>query len=132
MKQSLNPDPLLQSTPRGYSHVVRVDAPKALIFVAGQASIGPDLEVIAPGDIEAQTRVTFDNIRVALASADATLDDIVDMTVYLVDIAEQQWPFRTVREEYLGSESLPTSTMVEVSGLALDGMVVEVDVIAAK
>lgn len=131
MKEIIEPPGMWNATARSYSHVVKFTNPQALIFVAGQAAVGPNLEVIAPNDIEGQARVTFEHIRDALAAAGASLDDVVDMTVYVTDIVAHQWPVRKVREEFFGTSNLPVSTMIEVSRLALDGLVLEVDVIAA-
>ncbi|HEY7282338.1 MAG TPA: RidA family protein, partial [Actinomycetota bacterium] len=100
VKEVINPPEMWNATPRSYSHVVKVNNPQSLIFVAGMASVSPDIQVIAPGDIEVQTRTTFENIRKELAAAGAEMSDIVDMTVYLVDVKNHQWPVRKVREEF--------------------------------
>lgn len=129
-KEFINPDTAWNAAPRGYSHVVKVTNPTATIFVAGQAAVDKDLNIIGT-DIEAQTRATFENIKAGLEAAGATMADIVDMTVYLSDIATQQWPVRKVREEFFEPGCFPVSTMVEVSRFALEEMLIEIDVIAA-
>jgi enamine deaminase RidA (YjgF/YER057c/UK114 family) len=130
-KEVFNPDGLWDASPRSYSHVVKVTDPKSLIFVAGVAPVNERLEIIGGDDIEAQTRATFENIGKELAAAGATLADIVDMTVYLLDIKRHQWPVRNVRAEFFEQGRLPVSTMIQVAGFALDDMLIEVDVIAA-
>lgn len=131
VKEVINPQGMWNATPRSYSHVVKVHNPQAMIFVAGMASVSPDIEVIAPGDIEVQTRTTFENIRTELEAAGAKMSDIVDMTVYLTDIRNHQWPVRKMREEFFAPEELPVSTMIGVKELALEGLLIEIDVIAA-
>lgn len=129
-RQYLNPRGLWDAQPRGYSHVVQVSAPASLIFIAGQAAVNADLQIVAD-DIEGQTRAIFGNLRRALQAAGATLDDIVAMTIYLRDISHQ-WAVRQVRSEFFSDERLPVSTMVEVSRFSLDSMLIEIAVIAAR
>lgn len=45
-------------------------------------------------------------------------------------IKNHQWPVRNVRAEFINKENPPVSTMVEVSRLAIDGMLIEVEVVA--
>jgi enamine deaminase RidA (YjgF/YER057c/UK114 family) len=130
VKETINPPSLWDARSRGYNHVVKFTDPKAMIFVAGMAAAGKDLKLAGVGDIEVQTRATFENIRIELEAAGATLKDIVDMTVYLVDIKNHQWPVRKVRDEYFAPEDLPVSTMIQVAAFALEEMLIEIDVIA--
>jgi enamine deaminase RidA (YjgF/YER057c/UK114 family) len=129
-RKFINPPGALDSRPRGYSHAVRVDQPGAIVFVAGQGPIDENLGLIGGDDFEAQVRATFNNIKRALELAGATFDDVVKMNVFVTDIKSQQWPFRNVRAEFIDTENPPVSTMVEVSRLAIDGMMVEVDLFA--
>jgi len=110
--------------------VVKVTNPQSLIFVAGMAAVGPDLKIVSD-DIREQTRVCFQIIEKELEAAGATLDDICDMTVYLLDIENHKWPVREVRSEFFDDDRLPVSTMIEVRNFAIEGMLIEIDVIAA-
>lgn len=129
-KQVINPEGLWDAGPRSYSHVVKVTNPQSLIFVAGMAAVGPDLKIISD-DIREQTRGCFELIAKELEAAGAVLDDICDMTVYLLDIDQHKWPVREVRNEFFEPDRLPVSTMVEVRKFAIEGMLIEIDVIAA-
>jgi enamine deaminase RidA (YjgF/YER057c/UK114 family) len=53
------------------------------------------------------------------------------MIVFCTDVAGQQWPIRNVRAEFIDTQHPPVSTMVEISKLAIEGMMIEIDVIAA-
>ncbi len=129
-REAINPADLWDATPRGYSHVVRVTEPKSLIFVAGIAAVDKDIQLVSD-DIEGQTRAVFEHLRRELDAAGATLADVVDMTVYLLDIKHHQWPVRNVRAEFFEAGQAPVSTMIQVAGFAVDGMLIEVDAIAA-
>lgn len=94
------------------------------LFVSGQGSIR-DGQVV-PGDIAAQTRLSFENLRAVLREAGADYADIVRCGVFLTD-ADDYDEFNRVYRQLL-PEPLPTRTTV-VAGL-LAGMRVEIDCIA--
>jgi enamine deaminase RidA (YjgF/YER057c/UK114 family) len=129
-REFLNPRGALNTIPRGYSHVAKIRNPGTFIYVAGQGPINEKLELIGPGDIEAQTRATFQNIKRNLEAAGASFNDVVKMNIFCTDIKAQQWPIRNVRSEFINKETPPVSTMVEVPRLAIDGMLIEVEVVA--
>lgn len=126
----INPKGALHSNPRGYSHVVRVRDPGAFVFLAGQCPLDADLKVIGGDDIEAQARATFENMKRCLEASGATFNDIVKMVIYLSDVATQQWPVRNVRAEFIDTDKPSVSTMIEISGFAVEGVMIEIDVIA--
>lgn len=129
-REFINLKGALNSIPRGYSHVVKVKNPGTFVYVAGQGPINDKLELIGPGDIEAQARATFQNIKRNLEAAGATFNEVVKMNVFVTDIKNHQWPVRNVRAEFINKENPPVSTMVEVPRLAIDGMMIEVEVVA--
>ena len=124
----VKPKDVWDSQPIGFSQVVRVRQPGAIVWVAGQ---GPhDREGNRPADFEGQARSTFRNLQTALTAAGATFDDVIKMNVFIRDIQQNQDIFRKVRAEFINREHPPASTMVEITGLAQKGMLVEVVVVA--
>jgi enamine deaminase RidA (YjgF/YER057c/UK114 family) len=113
---------------RSYSHIVKIENPSAIIFLAGMAAVNEKMEVSCT-DIEDQVVDTFRNIEAQLAAAGATLEDIADMTVYMKDIKAHGDVVRRVRRELIPNAP-PTSTMVGGAEFTLDGLLVEIDVIA--
>ncbi|HEX4564571.1 MAG TPA: Rid family hydrolase, partial [Solirubrobacteraceae bacterium] len=77
----------------------------------------------------AQARLTFENLRTVLEDAGASFDDVVKVTAFLTD-ASRLREYAHVRNEFITGPS-PASTVVEVSALALPGMMIEVEAIAA-
>jgi enamine deaminase RidA (YjgF/YER057c/UK114 family) len=130
-RKFISPPGTLQATRLGFSQVVRVDNASALVYVAGQGPVDPQNNLIGAGDFEAQARATFEHLKQCLEQAGASFDDVIKMNVFLLDIKTNQWPFRKVRAEYINTANPPVSTMVEVTGLAVEGMMVEVEVVAA-
>jgi enamine deaminase RidA (YjgF/YER057c/UK114 family) len=112
----------------GFSQGWRVDGARSVVFLAGQAAISSDGEVVGAGDFEVQTRRTFENLRTVLEQAGASFDDVPKVTAYLTDLTRIQ-DYARVRDEFITGPP-PASTAVEVSSLALPGMLIEVDAIA--
>jgi 2-iminobutanoate/2-iminopropanoate deaminase len=98
------------------------------IYVSGCGASDENGKLVGGGDITAQTRKTLDNMKVALAAAGGTLDDVVKVTVYLADVNDRQ-KVDEVRKEYF-KDNKPASTLIEISKFALDGMLVEIEAIA--
>ena len=108
--------------PGGYSRAVRIGN---VIAVAGTVAVGPDGEVVAPGDAYAQTRAIFATIERALVEAGASLTDVVRTRAFITDI--DQWEgFLRAHGEIFG-DIRPAATMVEVSGLLGEGTVIEIE-----
>jgi 2-iminobutanoate/2-iminopropanoate deaminase len=101
-----------------------------LIFVAGHTALAPDGTVLYPGDPLAQMRHTLDAINTTLSPYGATLNDMVQIRWYLTDVRYREAILR-IREEYF-APPYPTSTLLGVSALALEGLMVEVDGVAVR
>jgi enamine deaminase RidA (YjgF/YER057c/UK114 family) len=99
------------------------------VFVAGQAGVDEQGRLVSP-EFVPQARRTFENIRLALEAAGATLRDIVAMTVFLTDWRYGQ-DFLRVRAEFLGDE-LAASATIGIGQLASPEMLVEVQCIAVR
>jgi enamine deaminase RidA (YjgF/YER057c/UK114 family) len=100
-----------------------------LVFVSGITARSASGDVVAEGDLEAQTRHVLDTITSILAGAGATLDDVVQVHAFVVDVA--QWPrVAAVFDDYWG-RSWPASTVVPVARLFDQRQLIEVDALAA-
>ena len=126
-KQQMNPTTWQEKF--GFSQGWRVDDPKTLLFVAGQAPVDEHGSVVGDGDLEAQTRQTFKNVGRILEQAGMTFDNIVQVGVYMTDIGQLR-TYARVRDEFVNTEEPPASTAVGVVGFALPGMLVEINAIA--
>jgi len=128
IRSTINPGQMWDPSERSYSHVVKIDNPSSIIFLAGMAAVDENMAVSST-DIEDQVRDTFANIEAQLAAVGASLTDIADMTVYMKDIKAHGDTVRAVRRELIPHDP-PTSTMVGNADFTLDGLLVEIDVIA--
>ena len=109
-----------------YSQAVRAGN---LLFLAGQMPVDRETgAVMGAGDIRAQTRQTFENIKAVLATAGSTMDDIVELVSYHTDMADLGGVME-VKGEYL-PQDFPAWTALGVSALALPGLMVEIKAVA--
>jgi len=127
-KRFLSPKTL--PPPFGYSHVV--DAPAGrVIYVSGQVPLDAAGQLVGEGDLETQARQVFENLTVALAAAGASWADVVKLSFFVVDVA-QIGSVRQVRDEYVNTRQPPASTLIEVSRLFRDDVLIEVDAVAVR
>jgi enamine deaminase RidA (YjgF/YER057c/UK114 family) len=125
----LNPATL--SKPPTYSHVVEITGPGRIIYIAGQLGLDHSGKLVgAPGDFRAQTRQTFENLKLALAAVGATFDQVVKLNNYLTDISHLAI-LREVRDEFINTGTPPASTTLQISRLALERALIEVEAVAA-
>ena len=102
-----------------------------LVFVSGQVSWDEKGKPLHAGDLEAQTRKTYENLKIALAAAGATFRDVVKFTVYVKDLDTTKWKLISkVRSEYLVPDRPPASTMIGVTGLVYDELLIEIEAYA--
>lgn len=97
------------------------------VYLSGVAPLNADGELVGRGDAVMQTRKIMENTKLILDACGATFADILRVTVYLTDIEDRK-KINPVRQEFFGA-ALPASTLVEVSKLAIPGMVVEIEAV---
>jgi len=115
---------------RGYTHVVETTSPSRTIYLSGQLGMTPDGKFAgAPGDFRAQAIQCFENIKAALAAAGATFEHVVKLNNYLIDMAHLPL-YLEVRDRYVDTKAPPASTTIQISRLARDGALYEVEAIA--
>ncbi len=126
-REVLNPPQI--HPPPGYSHVVRATGER-LAFVAGQAAIDRDFNVVGIGDLEAQTRQVMENLNHALATLGATWEDVVKATVYTTQPTEYETIGRAMSEGMGGAEP-PAQVIAGVTSLALPELLIEIELIVS-
>jgi 2-iminobutanoate/2-iminopropanoate deaminase len=127
-KEFHNPEPF-RSENRPYAMAVKAGK---LVFLAGQLGvefIDGKRTVVAPGNAERQLETIFANMRSVLEGVGALLGDVCWLQIFVTDIGDRL-RMDAVRRRFFGETELPAATMIEVSGLALEGAVVEANAIA--
>jgi len=128
--QLSNPEGLYDPSGNAYSHVAEVRADSRLLFIAGQG--GEDSNGQLPPLFAEQARQALANLELALASKGASLAQVFKLTLLIVDHSEtrlRQWVAEADRA--WGPHMKPTCTLIPVPRLALDGMLVEIEAVAA-
>jgi len=106
-----------------YSPAIRSNG---FLFVSGQ--VGSREDGSPEPDLEAQVRLAFDNLNAILVAAGCTFDDVIDVTVFIVDPESQFETIWKVFPEYWGNAPHPTLTGIGVTWLY--GFQFEIKVIA--
>lgn len=126
-----------KATPRGaYPHIKRAGD---FLFVSGTSSRRSDntfagVNVIDEMgtielDIREQTRAVIENIKDCLAAEGATLNDLVEVSSFLVNMNDFAG-YNEVYKEYFTAETGPTRTTVAVHQLPHPHLVVEIKAVA--
>ena len=103
-----------------YSQAARVGN---TIWVSGQIPMDPATKELVKGDMEAQVRQAFENLKAIVVASGATLDDVVKANIFMIDLAHFALVNKVMaeyfREPYparaaVGVASLPRGAQFEV------------------
>jgi len=108
-----------------YSQAVRMGN---TIWVSGQIPLDPATKELVKGDMEAQVRRVFENLKAIVTAAGATFDDVVKATVFLTDLSHFALVNKIMAEYF--REPYPARAAVGVAALPR-GAQVEVECIVA-
>ncbi len=122
-RELLNP-PALHPAP-GFSHVTTASGGR-LAFIAGQVALAPDFSIVGGDDLHAQTAAAMRNVGIALEAVGARWEDVVRRTIYTTRPTEYETITAAI-EEVQGSSEHPSQTIIGVTGLALSGLLIEIE-----
>ncbi len=126
------PEPTGRYQPPAFSDGVLADGE---IYVGGQTSLGPDNSALFPEDFLAQAKEVFHRLNNVLAQADATLDNVVKLNLFIVaDDADVEDRFHQACQIWaeICPDSHPAMTPVRVHELPKPGLLFQADCIAIK
>src|SRR5262249_46299184 len=121
-------NPATMHKPPGYTHVVEATGPGRIVYIAGQLGIDPAGTMA--GDFRAQAVQAFENLKAALAAGDGRFEHAVKFNMYFTDIADPLPIGGEVRDRYVNTAAPPASTAVQISKLARDGALFEIEAVA--
>ena len=107
----------------GYSQAVRVGSS---IYISGQVSHDDEGNILAEGDMEIQMRAAYSNIGKLLAQYGATMDSVVDETLYVTDMEAAFTARVKMKQDVFSGSPVPASTIVEIQRLAFPQLMVEI------
>jgi 2-iminobutanoate/2-iminopropanoate deaminase len=126
MSQGFNPSGL--KAPFGaFSHAAWAPAGRTL-YISGQVATDSAGKVVGEGDMRAQTEQALRNVATVLRAAGATFDDIVSVTVFVIDM-KGLGVIHEMRRRYF-KPPYPASTLVEVKSLVDPRLMIEINAVA--
>lgn len=100
-----------------------------LLYISGQVAWDTTGNIVGKGDVRAQARQAFENLRRVLQAAGGDLGDLMKITTYITRI--EDFPaVAQARSEVFGGE-LPASTLIVVKSLFHPEFLIEVEGVAA-
>lgn len=127
-KISANPQGVSKPDPGAtYSQVTRVGN---LIFTSGQTARDASGKVIGKGDIHAQARQVFENIKTVLASQGASMDDVVKRNLYLKQIQHLPEVYKVMAQYFPNASAYPACACIQAAELADPDYLLEIEVVA--
>jgi enamine deaminase RidA (YjgF/YER057c/UK114 family) len=111
----------------GYSQSVKVGD---TIYVSGQVSHDDLGNIVGLGDMEAQMRQAYANINKVLAQYGATMDNIVEETLFVTDMNTAFAAAVKCREEIFFGTPVVASTIVQIQRLAFPDLMIEIKCVA--
>ena len=111
----------------GYSQAVKVSD---TIYLSGQISHNETGEIVGVGDVEAQIRQAYVNIKKLLAEYGASVENIVDETWFVTDIEAGDAVAGKLRKEIYSGIPVVALTVVEIKRLAFPELLVEIKCVA--
>ena len=125
--QRLNPDTLHKNP--AFTQVVTVTNPTKFVYVGGQNGVDKEGKIVGK-DIASQSEQAFKNVLAALEAAGATYNDVIKMTIYMVQGNSLQDAYAAV-QKVQPKDALPsTVSFAMVAGLAVPDYLIEIEAVA--
>ena len=122
-RELVNP-PELHPAP-GFSHIAIATGTKVVHF-AGQVALDPQFGIVGGADLGEQTKAAMRNLEVALRAAGVNWGDVVRRTIYTLHPTEYETITAAI-DEVTGGADHPAQTIVGISGLAVPGLLIEIE-----
>lgn len=120
-------NPVKWSLEMGFNQGEVVSGEARTLYISGQTAMSTDGRPEHEGDIAAQLALCVDNLEAVLTDAGMTLADLVRLNVYTTNI-DALFPHYGHLAGRLGAAGVaPTTTMLQVSRLAIPGLLVELE-----
>jgi 2-iminobutanoate/2-iminopropanoate deaminase len=111
----------------GYAQSVKVED---TIYVSGQVSHDETGKIVGRRDMEAQMRQAYTNIQKVLAQYGATMNNIVDETLFVTDMDAAFSAAVKCRENVFSGIPVVASTIVQIQRLAFPDLLIEIRCVA--
>lgn len=126
--QHINPDGLAKNP--AFSQIVTTQGNGKTIYIGGQDAVNAQGEVVGKEDIAEQTEQVMKNLQTALSACGATFDDLIKLSIYLVQGQDLNSAFQVSQKYFSKVKNPPVVSVLIVAGLANPDFLVEIDAIA--
>lgn len=127
-KESLSSPKLYEPPGGGFFSQAFVVSGGKTVYVSGMTARDENGELVGDGDIAAQTVQVLENMKAVVEAAGGSMADVVKLTIFMQDVSQLQ-QIRDIRARYF-SKPFPASTVVEISRLADERFLIEIEAVA--
>jgi enamine deaminase RidA (YjgF/YER057c/UK114 family) len=124
--EAIQPKDVWDASKFNFTHAVKRGN---ILTVSGQNGINLRGEIEGKNDFATQARLSFENMGKILSEAGMSFDDVLMIRSYFTDISNIQ-KFSEIQMEFFKGKFPPAQTAIEVTKLALPGLLIEVDALA--
>jgi enamine deaminase RidA (YjgF/YER057c/UK114 family) len=124
----INPEGLMKSP--AFSQIVTTHGNGTTIHIGGQNAVNAQGEIIGQGDLAKQTEQVLQNLQIALKACNATFENLVKLTIYIMQGQDPAVGFQASQKFFTDLQNPPAITGVLVAGLANPDFLVEIDAVA--
>lgn len=130
-KMYLNPKELFNSLQHGFSQVVTTGLGRS-IYLSGQVAYDNQKRLYGKDDLATQCQKCLDNIALALQAANAKVDDIVSIRIYVLseELKLNGHLISEVLKGFFTGGKEPAATWLGVASLAEEDMLIEIEAVA--
>ena len=115
---------------KGYSHAAAVNLGNCtMLLIAGQVALDSAGNLVGEDDMAKQTEQVFRNIEQIVKANGGTMQDVVKLQYYVTDLSQIQ-QIRAIRDRSINVKSPPVSTLVQVSKLFRNDVLIEIEATA--
>lgn len=126
--QHINPDGLSKNP--AFSQIVMTQGSGKTIYIGGQDAVNEKGEIVGKGDIAKQTEQVMKNLQLALSACEATFDNLVKLSIYVVQGQNLYGAFQASQKFFSNLQNPPAISVLIVAGLANPDFLVEIDATA--
>jgi 2-iminobutanoate/2-iminopropanoate deaminase len=111
----------------GYAQAVKVGD---TIYISGQVSHDDNGNIVGTGDMEAQMRQAYANIKKVLVQFGTNMDNIVDEILFVTDMNTAFAAAVKCRQEIFSGTPVVASTIIQIQRLAFPELMIEIRCVA--
>jgi|SRR5690554_447228 len=126
--QFINPDGLSKNL--AFTQIVTIHGPGKTIYVGGQNAVNAQGEMVGKGDIAEQTEQVMKNLQTALQAAEATFDNLIKLSIFIVQGQDLYKGFQASQKHLGYLQNPPAITGFFVAALAHPDYLVEIEAVA--